>query len=75
MVIACDCDILGTNRTIQHCDRYTGQCPCLQNVEGIRCDMCVENTWKIASGEGCEACECDLIGSENEQCNPVSDLN
>lgn len=66
----CDCDVLGTNSTIKHCDRYTGQCPCLKNVEGIRCDQCIANHWKIASGEGCEHCNCDPIGSESDQCNP-----
>lgn len=66
----CDCEILGTNSSIQHCDRYTGQCPCLRNVEGIRCDQCIANHWKIASGEGCELCDCDLTGSEDQQCNP-----
>lgn len=66
----CDCDVLGTNGVIQFCDRYTGQCPCLKNVEGIRCDQCIRNHWKIASGDGCEACDCDPIGSLSEQCNP-----
>lgn len=70
----CECDILGTNGTIKHCDRYTGQCPCLKNVEGPLCDLCVENHWKIASGEGCETCDCDPVGAEREQCNPVSCL-
>lgn len=68
----CDCDVLGTNSTVQHCDRHTGQCPCLKNVYGPRCDRCIENHWKIASGEGCEPCGCDPIGSFSEQCNPVS---
>lgn len=66
----CDCDVLGTNGEIAHCDRFTGQCPCLKNVEGIRCDQCAPNHWKIASGEGCEHCRCDATGSEHEQCNP-----
>ncbi|XP_055377658.1 laminin subunit beta-1 isoform X2 [Condylostylus longicornis] len=66
----CECNILGTNGTIQHCDRVTGQCPCLMNVRGIRCDECIPNHWKIASGEGCEPCDCDPIGSESEQCHP-----
>lgn len=70
----CDCDVLGTNSTIIHCDRYTGQCPCLKNVIGKRCDECASNHWKIASGEGCEACACDAIGSVEDQCNPVSDF-
>lgn len=67
--VQCDCDFLGTNNTLQYCDRVTGQCPCLPNVVGLRCDECAVNHWKIASGEGCEACECDPIGSLSEQCN------
>lgn len=67
--VQCDCDFLGTNKTLQHCDRFTGQCPCYPHVRGLRCDECVENHWKIASGEGCEACDCDPIGSIAEQCN------
>lgn len=65
----CECYPLGTNTTVAHCDRYTGQCPCLPNVIGTRCDECSENHWKIASGDGCEACDCDPIGSVSEQCN------
>lgn len=65
----CQCDPLGTNSTSGSCDRYTGQCPCYENVIGVRCDECSENHWKIASGEGCEACDCDSIGSSSEQCN------
>lgn len=72
--LACDCDVLGTNGTIKHCDRYTGQCPCLPNVSGTRCDECAKNHWKIASGEGCEACNCDEIGARSEQCNPVREF-
>ena len=30
---------------------------------------CKENHWKIASGEGCEHCNCDPVGSESESCN------
>lgn len=66
----CDCDVLGTDGQVQFCNRTTGQCPCLKNVDGVRCDRCKENFWKIASGEGCEPCSCDLIGSEDTQCNP-----
>ncbi|XP_030383466.1 laminin subunit beta-1 [Scaptodrosophila lebanonensis] len=68
----CDCELLGTNATVTHCDRYTGQCPCLPNVKGLRCDECAVNHWKIASGEGCEACNCDPIGALEEQCQPYT---
>ncbi|ALC38940.1 LanB1 [Drosophila busckii] len=65
----CDCDLLGTNKTLAHCDRHTGQCPCLSNVQGLHCSECALNHWKIASGEGCEACNCDAIGAVQEQCH------
>ncbi|TMW54832.1 hypothetical protein DOY81_000065 [Sarcophaga bullata] len=51
-----------TNNTLQYCDRVSGQCPCLPNVVGLRCDECAVNHWKIASGEGCEACDVLQLG-------------
>ena len=30
---------------------------------------CIKDHWKIASGEGCEACDCDPVGSLNSTCN------
>lgn len=68
--ISCVCNVLGTNQTIGPCDRNTGQCPCLPNVVGQSCDECRPNHWKIASGQGCEACDCDPTGSDETQCNP-----
>lgn len=68
----CVCGILGTDQKRGPCDKFTGQCPCLPNVTGLRCDSCEKNYWKIASGIGCEPCNCDPIGSESEQCNQVN---
>ncbi|XP_039299299.1 laminin subunit beta-1 isoform X2 [Nilaparvata lugens] len=65
----CVCDILGTDAKLGFCDRVTGQCPCLPNVIGQKCDQCKPNHWKIASGTGCEPCDCDPTGSDEEQCN------
>ncbi|XP_063890051.1 laminin subunit beta-1-like isoform X4 [Scylla paramamosain] len=65
----CVCNLLGTNQTIGACDHETGQCPCLPNVLGLECDHCATSHWKIASGNGCEACACDPIGSYSDQCN------
>ena len=70
-VSACVCNILGTNRDAGPCDRVTGQCVCLPNVLGLRCDQCERNHWKLASGVGCEHCACDPRGSLNTQCNEV----
>lgn len=66
----CNCSVLGTNFTIGNCDSITGQCPCHKNVMGINCDQCTENHWRIAVGTGCDPCDCDIIGSVSQQCNP-----
>lgn len=68
----CVCDMLGTDPNARDCDPSSGQCHCLPNVTGLNCDSCIENHWKIASGEGCEPCACDPLGSESAQCNIVS---
>lgn len=65
----CVCNILGTDLSSGPCNPLNGQCPCLPNVEGLSCDACAKNHWKIASGEGCESCDCDPVGSLQEQCN------
>lgn len=65
----CECNVLGTDQRIVDCNHRTGQCPCLPHVIGQHCDRCEENHWKIASGEGCEACKCDAIGSVSDKCN------
>ena len=65
----CVCDMLGTDPNQFDCDRTTGDCHCLANVEGKSCDRCIANHWGIARGEGCEACECDMVGSLSETCN------
>lgn len=63
------CDFLGSESTV--CNHTNGQCPCLPNVIGLSCDACKPNHWKIASGNGCESCNCDPVGSLSEQCNQV----
>lgn len=47
----------------------------MPNVTGPICDKCLPNFWKIASGIGCESCNCDQIGSSDTQCNLVSHTN
>lgn len=65
----CVCDLLGSTSKV--CNHTTGQCSCHPNVIGLSCDKCELNHWKIASGNGCEACNCDPVGSLSEQCNQV----
>ncbi|XP_034940171.1 laminin subunit beta-1 isoform X2 [Chelonus insularis] len=66
----CQCNVLGTDPTAGPCDHRTGQCPCLPHVVGKLCDACEENHWRIASGQGCDPCECDAVGSISDSCNP-----
>lgn len=66
----CVCSLLGANQSQEYCNRTTGQCPCLPNVVGLECNECKQNHWKIASGNGCEPCDCDSVGSHSQQCNP-----
>ncbi|XP_073475778.1 laminin subunit beta-1 [Aquarana catesbeiana] len=71
----CVCNYLGTEQehcqgdVSCHCNRTSGQCPCLKNVVGQSCDHCAPNTWNLASGNGCELCGCDPGRSLGPSCN------
>ncbi|XP_032409447.1 LOW QUALITY PROTEIN: laminin subunit beta-2-like [Xiphophorus hellerii] len=71
----CICNFLGTERSqcMERedcvCQRATGQCQCLANVVGLSCDHCAPNHWNLASGNGCEACNCDPNNSVTSSCN------
>ncbi|XP_069801062.1 laminin subunit beta-3 [Dendropsophus ebraccatus] len=67
----CDCDPQGTERE-QPCDSETGQCRCLPNVTGRRCDQCASHHWNIGSGRGCQMCGCHARNSYSLQCNQVT---
>lgn len=73
----CVCNYLGTVREdcegseSCRCEAATGQCRCLPNVVGLTCDRCAPHTWRLASGTGCEQCDCDPARSLGPACNEV----
>ncbi|XP_008058180.1 laminin subunit beta-3 [Carlito syrichta] len=67
----CDCNALGARRDMP-CDEESGRCLCLPNVVGPKCDQCAPYHWKLASGQGCEPCACDLYNSLSPQCNQLT---
>lgn len=72
------CNHLGTsNATCPsegecRCEMTSGQCQCLPNVVGQNCDRCAPNTWNLASGTGCHACDCSRAHSFGTSCNEAS---
>ncbi|NXG31934.1 LAMB4 protein, partial [Dromaius novaehollandiae] len=56
------------------CDPATGACPCLPNVVGITCDQCASGYWDMASGKGCQLCDCNPENSQSNQCNQARKL-
>ncbi|NWW62111.1 LAMB4 protein, partial [Ifrita kowaldi] len=56
------------------CDPATGACPCLPNVLGVTCDQCASGYWDLASGKGCQTCDCDPKNSQSNQCNQARKL-
>ncbi|XP_071081967.1 laminin subunit beta-1-like [Haliotis cracherodii] len=68
---SCVCFSLGTDADGGQCDRRNGQCPCLPNVMGLRCDQCAPGHYNLQSGKGCDACNCDPQGSLSTECTQL----
>ncbi|MEQ2246738.1 Laminin subunit beta-1, partial [Ilyodon furcidens] len=74
----CVCNQLGSDQsscqshTDCQCDRSSGQCRCRPNVIGQHCDRCAPDTWDMASGAGCQSCDCDPKHSYETSCNEIS---
>ncbi|PAA74414.1 hypothetical protein BOX15_Mlig011187g3 [Macrostomum lignano] len=59
---SCGCHPAGTNLTAT-CNPVSGECQCLPNVDGRRCDTCQQGFFNISSGTGCEFCACNYTGT------------
>uniref|UniRef100_A0A1B0BIW7 Laminin subunit alpha-1 n=1 Tax=Glossina palpalis gambiensis TaxID=67801 RepID=A0A1B0BIW7_9MUSC len=64
----CQCNSLGSLSNV--CDKRSGQCQCLNNVTGRRCDKCKSGHWNLTQNVGCLDCLCDAAGSRSHECNP-----
>ncbi|VDK84796.1 unnamed protein product [Litomosoides sigmodontis] len=64
----CHCNFFGAVND-GRCDNVTGKCECRKNVDGKMCEKCVDGYFNITSGHGCQACECDPLGSKGIQCD------
>ncbi|XP_065183672.1 laminin-like protein epi-1 [Sycon ciliatum] len=68
----CECNAFGTGGN-NVCNKTTtlGECTCLANVIGVKCDTCRSGFFNIQSGDpgGCQNCSCFLPGSEDNACN------
>ncbi|KAH8251255.1 hypothetical protein KR032_004153 [Drosophila birchii] len=69
--VACeDCHCSPIGSLSSDCDKRTGQCACLANVTGRRCDKCRSGHWNLTEATGCRDCRCDPHGSRGHECNP-----
>lgn len=68
----CSCYAPGTEQDengISQCDQVTGLCHCKRNIIGRDCGECQPGYFNIMSGNGCENCMCDPVGSYNSTCD------
>lgn len=68
----CACSPLGTRNQQNSCSQGTGQCECLPNVAERDCSACIPGFFNLQSGNGCERCNCNPIGSTNGQCDIIT---
>ena len=67
----CDCDEKGSENLV--CENKTGQCPCIKNVTGKKCDKCEEGKYDFENGPCEKDCKCDPLGSMNKHCENNGD--
>ncbi|XP_067846571.1 laminin subunit gamma-1 isoform X2 [Heptranchias perlo] len=66
---ACNCSPYGTVDQQRNCNQVTGLCECLIHVVGRDCSQCEPGFYNLLSGQGCQRCDCNPIGSVNGQCD------
>uniref|UniRef100_G3SP58 Usherin n=1 Tax=Loxodonta africana TaxID=9785 RepID=G3SP58_LOXAF len=68
----CKCDSLGTLPGTM-CDPISGQCLCLPNRQGRRCNQCQPGFY-ISPGNvtGCLPCSCHVTGAVSQICNSLT---
>uniref|UniRef100_A0A915Q449 Uncharacterized protein n=1 Tax=Setaria digitata TaxID=48799 RepID=A0A915Q449_9BILA len=64
----CHCNAFGAVDD-GRCNNITGKCECRENVDGNMCEKCADGYFNITSGQGCQVCDCDPLGSEGIQCD------
>lgn len=76
---ACDCDPDGSldggicdSVSDEANNLIAGRCHCKKNVEGRRCDTCINGFWNFTNEnpDGCQSCTCNTLGTiDNQGCN------
>ena len=61
----CVCDVIGTVNGSATCDAMSGQCPCMDNVDGVHCDRCKHGYFNLTADNpsGCTNCSCNAAGT------------
>ena len=69
----CNCERAGTGGS-NVCDKITGQCPCRENLVGLRCTECEDGYFGLTyeNPSPCKDCSCSLDGSLNKTCDQAT---
>jgi laminin alpha 3/5 len=63
----CDCELASTVNASNYCHKESGQCQCLFNTDGRRCDQCRNGFFSYPR---CLECRCNKNGTTDEICDP-----
>ncbi|XP_034839290.1 laminin subunit alpha [Maniola hyperantus] len=70
----CSCYIAGTLGGLGACNTRSGQCMCKLHVGERKCEQCQDGFYKLENHNmfGCTACDCDVGGSIDNNCDKSS---